>query len=318
LEPLVNLGTGRLWTGNYQEKISFLKSYLAKSENQEKVVIFTDGEDVILGGCDKTELLQKYNKIVQKSGAPIVFGAELWCFEPPNGKCPEPERAAWAQKEYGHKELDQKLFSWQDQKSAADKATSYTNLNSGFFMGPAKDLLKMMEYSTDGKNWYNNHRNTDYYGDQRMYSQYWFENQDKVTLDYGQELVLVANGFKQGSLGVNGEGQVINNMFNRKQCVVHGNGYSKAFVGDIQLKRAQTKGEKAVELILKQRCVAMPETCTDGHAKQNILVQKKNFVDDIQEELSKLKTVDPLAFKETMEKYVSGNPVFLQMAEQLL
>merc|ERR1719379_1433390 len=67
-DPLVNLGMGKVWTGNYQEKISFLKTFLEKPENKEKIIIFADGEDVILGGCDKTEMLEKYNKIKKLSG----------------------------------------------------------------------------------------------------------------------------------------------------------------------------------------------------------------------------------------------------------
>merc|ERR1719326_2561304 len=58
-EPLVNLGMGKVWTGNYQEKITFLKNFLDKPENKEKIVIFADGEDVIMGGCDKSEMIEK-------------------------------------------------------------------------------------------------------------------------------------------------------------------------------------------------------------------------------------------------------------------
>merc|ERR1719159_1320421 len=66
--PLVNLGMGKIWTGNYQEKITFLKAFLGKPENKDRIIIFADGEDVILGGCDKTEMLEKYNKIKNLSG----------------------------------------------------------------------------------------------------------------------------------------------------------------------------------------------------------------------------------------------------------
>merc|ERR1719420_2269150 len=52
-EPLVNLGMGKVWTGNYQEKIIFLKTFLAKPEHKDKIIIFADGEDVIMGGCDR-------------------------------------------------------------------------------------------------------------------------------------------------------------------------------------------------------------------------------------------------------------------------
>merc|ERR1719393_145631 len=119
--PLVNLGMGKIWTGNYQEKITFLKTFLSKPENKDRIIMFVDGEDVIMGGCDKKEMLERYNKIVEKSKAPIVFGAELWCFEPPNGECPEPKRAAWAATEYGDKELDEKLRTFQNEQSFADK-----------------------------------------------------------------------------------------------------------------------------------------------------------------------------------------------------
>jgi hypothetical protein len=326
-DPLVNLGMGKTWTGNYQEKITFLKAFLGKPENKEKIVIFADGEDVIMGGCDKAEMLEKYHKISKKSGAKIVFGAELWCFEPPNGECPEPKRATWAAQEYGDSELDEKLRGFQNEQSFADKTTSLINLNSGFFMGPADELYKMMSYASDPKMWFKLHNGTDYYGDQRMYSQYWFENPDKVTLDYGAELVLTANGFKKDALEVDHEGKVQNLMFKRTQCVVHGNGYAKSMVGDLQMQRAHTKGEKAVELVLKAHCLAMPETCSEGQKALNQIKDVKNsfakkdlksVMSDAEDQLKLLKTADPLGFKSVMENHVSNNPVFLQLAEQLL
>jgi len=282
---------------------------------------------VIMGGCDKPEMMEKYNGIVEKSGAKIVFGAELWCFEPPNGECPEPARALWAQKAYGDKDLDEKLRSFQNEQSFADKTTSLINLNSGFFMGPADELLKMMEYSSDPKMWFKLHNGTDYYGDQRMYSQYWFENPDKVTLDYGAELVLTANGFKKDALKVDESGNVHNQMFDSKQCVVHGNGYAKSMVGDLQMQRAHTKGDQAVELILKAHCVAMPESCSEGQETLNKLKDAKNIfakkdlgalTDLAENHLSLLKKSDPVQFQSTMKNFVSTNPVFLQLAQELL
>jgi len=285
-EPIVNLGAGKVWTGNYQEKITFLKAFLNKPENKEKIVVFADGEDVIMGGCDKSEMLEKYNGIVKKSGAPIIFAAELWCFEPPTqkekplpgwGQCPEPGRAAWAQEAYGNdKELDEKIRAFQDERSIADKTTSLINLNSGFFMGPAIELLKMMEYASDAKMWFKLHNGTDYYGDQRMYSQYWFENPDKVTLDYGAELTLTAHGFKNEALKMDASGDVHNLIFNRKQFLVHGSGFAKAMVGDLQMQRAIAKGDKTAELMLKARCVTMPESCSQGQETVNKLKDIKN------------------------------------------
>jgi len=290
--------------------------------------MFVDGEDVILGGCDKKEMLEKYNKVVEKSKAPIIFGAELWCFEPPNGECPEPKRASWAEWEYGGKDLDEKLRGFQNEQSFADKTTSLINLNSGFFMGPAQDLLKMMKYAADPKMWFKNHNGTDYYGDQRMYSQYWFENPDKVTLDYGAELVLTANGFKKDALKVDAKGSVQNLMFDRKQCVVHGNGYAKAMVGDLQMERAHTMGESAQELVLRAHCIAMPETCSEGTKVKNKLQEAKSqfkekfnlgaVMTKAEDALKLLKKKDPASFMSVMENHVSHNPVFLQLAEALM
>merc|ERR1719160_1680634 len=48
-EPLANLGDGKVWTGNYQEKITFLKNFMKKPENKDKIIAFVDGEDVIMG-----------------------------------------------------------------------------------------------------------------------------------------------------------------------------------------------------------------------------------------------------------------------------
>lgn len=338
-EPMVNLGEGRVWTANYREKITFLKDFLAKEENQEKIIMFADGEDVIMGGCHKSELLEKYKTIVDKSGgAKIVFGAELWCFEPPNGECPEPKRAAWAEKAYEDKKLDETFDRHKNDESSKDKTTSYTNLNSGFFIGPAKDLYEMLEYAARDDKWAELHAgNNNYYGDQRMYSQYWFENPDKVTLDYGAELVLTANGFNRDALKVDNEGEVINTMFNQKQCVVHGNGYAKSAVGDIQMERAKAKGNTVVQMILQAHCLAMPETCSEGEkvVKQFKLLQKDvkegiegikdlmkendqgSVFSDTEDQLKKLKKEDPASFMEITQKYISSDPVFQQLMEQL-
>lgn len=335
-EPMVNLGEGRVWTANYKEKITFLREFVEKPENAEKVIMFADGEDVIMGGCHKSELLERYKTIVDKSGgAKIVFGAELWCFEPPNGECPEPARAEWAEREYDGRKLDAKLNSFKNEQSSKDNTTSYTNLNSGFFIGPAKDLLEMLHWSEDEARWAKLHpEGSDYYGDQRMYSQYWFEHPDKVTLDYGAELVLTANGFKRDALMVDTEGDVVNKMFDRKQCVVHGNGYAKSAVGDIQMQRAKAKGDTVVQLILQAHCLAMPETCSQGEAVVSKLkmLQKDmkegiervthnndmgGVFSDTEDELKKLKASDPASFMEVTKKFISNDPVFHQLMEQL-
>lgn len=47
----------------------------------EDLVAMVDGEDIFWGGCSMEHFIEAYLEIVNRSGAPIVFSAEVACGE---------------------------------------------------------------------------------------------------------------------------------------------------------------------------------------------------------------------------------------------
>merc|ERR1719321_2616229 len=101
------------------------------------------------------------------------------------------------------------------------------------------------------------------------------------------------------------------------------------------MDRAKAKGESAVQMILKARCMAMPESCSQGekavnkfrefqkdvkagHLSELLEKDLSVFTMRAEESLRSLKRSDPALFKETLRSHVSTNPIFLQLAEELL
>mmetsp|Transcript_21169 Transcript_21169/g.66985 ORF Transcript_21169/g.66985 Transcript_21169/m.66985 type:complete len:507 (-) Transcript_21169:67-1587(-) len=194
---VVNLGEGEKWKG-YKSKVRLLQKYLSKRMDEgadDELVAFVDGSDVIWGGCDPGYFQHAYEQIVEKSGATIVFSAELACGEQDCNKVPEVPQ--WAVELAGEgRALDGDFWkeyvdgcraTWTDECSAkrdcgglaacADPPT-VRFLNSGFVMGPVKDLAKLMDWSLE------NYDEMSVWGDQSVFASYWLENQEAVTLDY--------------------------------------------------------------------------------------------------------------------------------------
>jgi len=193
---VVNAGEGKKWDG-YKSKVKMLQKYLhkrLKDGDGDELVAFVDGSDVIWGGCDPGYFQHAYEEIVAKSGAPVVFSAELVCGEQDCNKVPPvPD---WAVETAGGKDLNGGFWerfvdgckaTWTDQCSdkrdcgglaACSEPPAVKFLNSGFTMGPVKEVSAMMDWSLDNYDEYS------VWGDQSVFAVYWLANQDKVTLDY--------------------------------------------------------------------------------------------------------------------------------------
>jgi len=120
-------------------------------------------------------------------------------------------------------------------------------LNAGFFAGPAKDMLAMAEEAkAHAKDWAC--PICFWMGDQGVFAHYWLANPDKVTLDYGTDLVVNLNGLViDDMVSVGSDGKVQNKAFGREQCFVHGNGWrgEKEKVRELQEAMAQGASPKA-------------------------------------------------------------------------
>jgi len=193
---VVNLGDGQKWDG-YKSKVKMLQRYLAqrlREGDRDELVAFVDGSDVIWGGCDPGYFQHAYEEIVERSGARVVFSAELACGEQDCNKVSlVPD---WAVDLAGGRDLNDGFWrqyvdgckaTWTDECSdrrdcgglaaCADPPT-VRFLNSGFVIGPVKDLAKLMDWSLE------NYDKFSVWGDQSVFAVYWLNNTKDVTLDY--------------------------------------------------------------------------------------------------------------------------------------
>lgn len=250
---VVNVGLGKQW-GSFRTKVELFAQYLrlrlgavgyeAPGNVEEHLVAFFDGGDVLYGGCNVADFKEAYAAITSRSGARIVFSAEVVCGEQDCDRVPAvPEWAAdlshvdnldsgfWAKYAVGCNGTWKTILNDDGVPCVQRRDCGYWApcsdppavkfLNSGFFMGPMLELSEMLEWSLLHYEQYS------VWGDQSVFSQYWLENPDKVTLDYLGQLTLSLSDLRPDVIAVSpeGGGKVINEAFGgRQQCFVHGNG----------------------------------------------------------------------------------------------
>jgi len=199
---VLNLGTGTKWDG-YETKVKLLRRWLhdqLAAGKGDDLVAFFDGSDVIWGGCELRHFIRAYHRIANRSGAKVVFSAELVCGEQDCNKVPDVPY--WAIKIAGGRPLNGGFWkkyvdgcdkTWDDDCSsrrdcgglaACSVPPSVKFLNSGFVMGPVEDLFRLMDWSM------NNYKKYSVWGDQSVFAVYWLKHQEEVTLDYLGELAL--------------------------------------------------------------------------------------------------------------------------------
>jgi len=245
-DGVVNIGEGQRWV-DYRTKVellaTFLRSRIAAAKKwrlpdsaaDKDILVFVDGSDVFWGGCSRFDFLSAYERIVRRSGARIVFSAELACGEQDCNKVPEVP--SWAEDLAGGRNLSSGFWkpyatgckgTWTDECSAkrdcgfkapCSVPPALKFLNSGFFMGPVKDLADMMEWTL------RNYDDVSVWGDQSAFSVYWLDRLDTVTLDYGGELAISLSDMRTDLVQADRQYDVIRNTaFNRVQCAIHANG----------------------------------------------------------------------------------------------
>jgi len=215
--PVHNVGLGQPWDG-FRSKLTgplpFLRTLQAHAESEMDMVVFFDGGDVMWGGCDLADFLDAYKRIAKRTGASVVFSAEINCFEQNCTRAPE-------------------IPEWVDElvKPPWHKPTRKF-LNSGFYMGPVRDVVKMLEWASS------NYDSVPFlqahpwpvaggggHGDQGVLAEYWLDHLQDVALDYGGELCLSLCFESPGMISVDTKRRaVINHALDRAQCMIHGNG----------------------------------------------------------------------------------------------
>mmetsp|Transcript_63264 Transcript_63264/g.135959 ORF Transcript_63264/g.135959 Transcript_63264/m.135959 type:complete len:545 (-) Transcript_63264:70-1704(-) len=244
---VLNIGTDQEWEG-YFSKVKllavFLRDRVAKTSWEDldrDLIAFVDGSDIFWGGCSFSDFMHSYERIVSRSGAKVVFGAEVACGEQDCNRVPDVP--AWANRLAGENvDLNSGYWSqfatdckgtWNDACSAK-RDCGFTApcavppavkfLNSGFFIGPVLELSRMLEWSLS------HYKEFSVFGDQSVFAQYWLDHQNEVVLDYTGELTTALSEMNsrltQAVRGSQvGSGSVRNNAFGHKlMCLIHGNG----------------------------------------------------------------------------------------------
>lgn len=242
---IINIGMGHQWH-NFKTKVKLLQAWLDKRAEHEakrdtikdgrEIIVFVDGSDVFWGGCRYDDFVKTYQNIVSKSGASIVFSAEVVCGEQDCNRVPEIPN--WAVEMANGKNLSGGFWkefavgckgTWNDKCSAKRDCGFWAPcavppavkfLNSGFFMGPVEDLKDMLDWTWE------NYDNTSVWGDQSSFAVYWLDgpkDKAKITLDYSGDLALSLSDMSWKLMHVEGD-TVRNTALNRTQCLIHGNG----------------------------------------------------------------------------------------------
>jgi len=175
-----------------------LEHWSKRAGNRNKLMIIHSSGDTLYGGCTETEILEKYEAIIAaavSSGRPpsIVAAAEVSPF--PSDLGWKYSRSDWAE--------TRRIDTLNGLGIADDWASEFANCtdgpcgstmkyqyaHSGFIMGPVDDLIDMFKDLDMYTGWTN-----------RYINNYYLENPDKMTLDYGGILALTLNNMgKSGS-----------------------------------------------------------------------------------------------------------------------
>jgi len=203
--------------------------YLA-TRNTEKIVVLHASGETLYAGCDENTISYKYNEIITASGGTqtIVLAAEV---------SPWPEEVAWRYDTTAG--ISSTMSSFLSTVSVDPAfATTYADCtnttvgycttppkyqyaSSAFIMGPIGDISDMfadMYFWSDSEN--------------RLVTEYFLHNPDKVALDYAGVLVLSLNNMKLDSSipvtvqSASGTKSFQNAITGSAVCFVHGSGNS--------------------------------------------------------------------------------------------
>lgn len=229
---VVNLGGGQKW-GGVRTKVSLYSKWFEQSakEDPDQVVVALDA-DMLFAGCSEAELLRQYRAIVEASGgAPVVAGGDCTNF---------PRNDSVAARFRKLEPRRQAILRASGDPADHCGTRTYRFLNSGFVMGPARELQKI--YRSDTMLNYTNAAKE--YHDQGALTQYMLEHPDQVTIDHAMLLVASLSHFVNASF-LEVEDDHIQNMAAQKtQCFIHGNGvHGKILLAWLQIRIAAHQGE---------------------------------------------------------------------------
>jgi len=254
-----NIGVGLTWEGPMTKVQAYCDwlNHQVKSD-PDQLVIIADSSDVIYGNCSREEVLERYRLIVAASnGAPVVFGGQFRLFpsriphvyDAYNARRPQHD---FVQRVFEVSDADYAPF---ENKTACAKDKSWVScsdppslqyLNSGFAMGPAKELQIVFNRIRRHKGALNVKH---HYDDQKAAHLTLIDRPDLVTVDSSGTLVIDLVHTKPGIFEVR-PSSLWNKVARRAQCFVHGNGDGfdqfLQIVDDIGLNRPLTEKSTSV------------------------------------------------------------------------
>lgn len=171
------LGMGKKWEGfktKMENYLAGIEKYIGEKGN-DAMAIFVDAFDVL---CikDSDKLLESYMARPRKM--PIVVGTEVYCFYKDNCRM---EALEWYDKYSleGGSEAIKKTLTEPDKGLAYYEAPKSVFVNSGFIMGPAKDLQEMFTFMSQSGD----------KDDQVAVINYMMNHMDKIDLDIEEKLI---------------------------------------------------------------------------------------------------------------------------------
>jgi len=221
---LRNLGVGKVWKG-YQTKIPTYLSWVEEEmrRDPEQLLVVMDGGDITFGGCSAQELLRRYHTIVKASSGPRVVAGADSCNWPPSVQNLERYNRFNGRRKHVltahglHSDLP--YSPWY---MGSPFCQGYFHANSGFLMGPAAELAKVLRCMSK-KGWGDTGFDNTNFDDQKGLIECLFLHPETITLDYAGSLVLDLYGFNHSVLTRKGE-RLHNAVTKKVQCFVHAAG----------------------------------------------------------------------------------------------
>lgn len=188
-------GIGSKWNGNKDKPTNFIK-FLNECRD-DQIVMFVDANDVIF--YDNPENIKKKFLEFNKN---IVVSAETGCG--PDGEISK----------YYPEETKNETFRY---------------VNSGGYMGYAKDLKEMLNTYNPGKNCIKYNQKDDnipggYISDQRCMHKYYLENLDKIALDHKQKIWSCTIGRNRDDYDIQQYNKLYNKVTSEHSSILHTNG----------------------------------------------------------------------------------------------
>lgn len=215
-----NLGAWKHWFG-FHTKLVYMRPFLhhLAYHKPDEIVILTDGGDVSFGGCDRDDLLARYVAVVNAGRwkTPVVVGGDNSIWPHVLYKEHMKYHSFWPDKwaQFGVFGFKKGLYDHYQHHGG------YNYVNSGFIMGPAKDLHVVVD-CMDKHGWI---PWTGKYDDQYALTECMFMHPHLITVDYSGLIVLDMWGFYHNIFYAH-KGVVYNRATNKSVCFVHGNGDS--------------------------------------------------------------------------------------------